>query len=238
MAAILFRDRAEAGCILADRLRNVLRGQDVLVLALPRGGVPVGFEIARTLDTDLDVFVVRNLGVPGHEELAMGAIASGGMRVLNRSLIEQLRIPEVAIEDATDRENLEVCRREGLYRQGRLRARVANRTVVLVDDGLATGATMLAAVYTLAMQDPEKIVVGVPVAGPQTCERFQKYVDHMQCIATPRAFQAVGTWYGNFPQITDEEVGDLLGRAARMQNLQGLKPGTFGRARGTTEVVP
>jgi len=218
MPAVLFRDRAEAGCILADRLRKVVKGQDVLVLALPRGGVPVGLEVARVLNSDLDVFVVRKLGVPGHEELAMGAVASGGIRVLNRSLIEQLRIPEAAIDEATDRENLEVHRREGVYRQGRPRAPVAGRTVVLVDDGLATGATMLAAVRTLSMQDPEKIVAGVPVAAPETCERFQKYVDHMLCIATPKAFQAVGIWYGSFPQITDEEVGDLLGRAARRQD--------------------
>jgi putative phosphoribosyl transferase len=218
MPAVLFRDRAEAGCILADRLRKIVRDQDVLVLALPRGGVPVGFEIARALDCDLDVCLVRKLGVPGHEEIAMGAIASGGIRVLNRSLIEHLRISEAAIEEATERENREVYRRESLYRKGLPRIRVADRTVVLVDDGLATGATMLAAVRVLAMQDPEKIVVGIPVAAPETCERFQKYVDHMLCLATPKTFQAVGSWYGDFSQVADEEVRDLLERASRMRN--------------------
>jgi len=213
----LFRDRAEGGRVLAQRLRRIVDGQSVLVLALPRGGVPVGFEIARAFHADLDIFLVRKLGVPGREELAMGAIASGGVRVLNHSLIEQLGIPAAAIDRVTERERREIARRESLYREGRPPLPIAKRTVILVDDGLATGATMLAAARAVRTQDPEKIVVAVPVASPEACNEFREQVDEVVCAETPENFQAVGVWYKDFSQTTDDEVRELLERAARMQ---------------------
>jgi putative phosphoribosyl transferase len=211
----LFRDRREAGRILADRLKRILPDKDILVLALPRGGVPVGFEVAQALHGDLDVFLVRKLGVPGHEELAMGAIASGGVRVVNYPLIQQLGIPPAAIERVTQREQREIERREALYREGRPPISPANRTVVLVDDGLATGATMLAAVRAVRAQKPRKLVVAVPVASREACEEFREYGDEIVCAATPEPFQAVGVWYEDFTQVTDDEVRELLERAAR-----------------------
>lgn len=212
----LFHDRAEAGRVLAERLKRAIGHGSLLVLALPRGGVPVGFEIAQAFHADLDVFLVRKLGVPGHEELAMGAIASGGVRVLNHSLIGQLRIPAAAIDRVTEREQKEIARREALYREGRPPLPVENRTVVLVDDGLATGATMLAATHAVRAQGPERIIVAVPVASPEACDEFRAHVDQVICAETPENFQAVGVWYENFFQTTDEEVRELLERAARM----------------------
>jgi putative phosphoribosyl transferase len=212
----LFRDRAEAGRVLAERLRRAIGTQHVLVLALPRGGVPVGFEIAQALHSDLDVFLVRKLGVPGREELAMGAIASGGVRVLNHALIEQLRIPAAAIDRVTEQEQKEITRREAFYREGRPPLPVAKRTVVLVDDGLATGATMLAASRAVAAQRPEKTIVAAPVASREACEEFREHVDQVICVETPEPFQAVGLWYEDFSQTSDEEVRDLLERAGRI----------------------
>jgi putative phosphoribosyl transferase len=211
----LFHDRAEAGRALAQRLKPIVRDQNVLVLALPRGGVPVGFEVAQILHADLDVFIVRKLGVPGHEELAMGAIASGGIRVLNYAVIEQLGIPKTVIDRVKQHELQEIRRRENLYREGRPPLSPAGRTVVLVDDGLATGATMLAAVRAVRTQNTEQIIVGVPVASREACDEIGKNADAIVCVATPEPFHAVGVWYEDFSQTSDDEVGELLERAAR-----------------------
>jgi len=210
----LFRDRFEAGRVLGQRLGISFNNRNVLVLALPRGGVPVGFEVAQTLHADLDIFLVRKLGVPGHEELAMGAIASGEIRVLNDSLIEELGIPAALIERVTRRERAEIERRERLYREGRPALPIAHRNVILVDDGLATGATMLAAARAVRAQQPQRIVVAVPVASPAACAEFREHVDEVVCAQTPEPFQAVGIWYDDFSQTTDGEVRELLERAA------------------------
>ncbi|MBV8847386.1 MAG: phosphoribosyltransferase [Bryobacterales bacterium] len=211
----LFRDRAGAGRVLGGILKPVIPGGDLIVLALPRGGVPVGFEVAEALHADLDVFLVRKLGVPGQEELAMGALASGGVRVLNEKLIEHLGIPDSVIDQIAAREQREIERREHLYRDGRSPQPVQGRTVILVDDGLATGATMLAAAIAVRESRPKQIVVAVPVASRETCDDFRKRVDRVVCAATPEPFSAVGEWYEHFTQTTDEEVQQLLARAAR-----------------------
>jgi putative phosphoribosyl transferase len=210
----LFHARAEAGRALAQRLIPIVRDQSALVLALPRGGVPVGFEAAQILHADLDVFIVRKLGVPGHEELAMGAIASGGIRVLNYAVIEQLGIRETVIDRVTQHELQEIRRRETLYREGRPPLSATGRTAVLVDDGLATGATMLAAIRAVRTQHPARIIVGVPVASREACDEIGKSADAIICVATPAPFQAVGVWYEDFSQTSDEEVQELLERAA------------------------
>ncbi|WP_223641777.1 phosphoribosyltransferase [Corallococcus sp. EGB] len=211
----LFRDRFDAGRALGQRLHVRLGGRgDLLVLALPRGGVPVGFEVARALGAPLDVFVVRKLGTPGHEELAMGAIATGGVRVLNESVVRGLGIPGSAITAVAEREARELVRREKLFRDGRPPARVEGRTAILVDDGLATGSTMRAALRALRQQGPASIVVAVPVAAPETCESFQEEADAVLCVHTPTPFYAVGQWYEDFTQTTDDEVRELLARAA------------------------
>lgn len=214
MLATRFRDRRDAGRHLAERLAAYADRDDVLVLALPRGGVPVAFEVARALRAPLDVFVVRKLGVPGHEELAMGAVASGGVRVLNEDLVRQLEIPAAVIEAVAAREEAELARRERLYRAGRSFPAVQGRTVILVDDGLATGATMRAAVVALRAQRPARIVVAVPVASAETCEELGRSVDDILCAVTPEPFHAVGFWYENFDQTSDEEVRELLRQAS------------------------
>jgi putative phosphoribosyl transferase len=211
----LFHDRFEAGRILAERLKPLIRDPDPIVLALPRGGVPVGFEVAQILHADLDVFLVRKLGVPGHEELAMGAIASGGIRVLNYVLIEQLEIPMTIVDQVTARERREIERREQLYRQGRPPLPIEGRTAILVDDGLATGATMLAAAQAVRAKKPKRIIVAVPVASRQACQEFQQEVEETVCAMTPEPFYAVGVWYEDFSQTSDAEVIELLKRAAR-----------------------
>ena len=213
----LFRDRREAGRLLAERLAAYANRPDVLVLALPRGGVPVAYEVARALGAPMDVFVVRKLGVPGYEELAMGAVATGGVRVLNDQLVERLGIPEQMIDAVAARELQELARRERLYRGGRPPPDVRGRTVVLVDDGLATGATMHAAIEALRQQNPARIVVAVPTASPETCEEMKTRADDVICAVTPEPFQAVGRWYRDFSQTTDEEVRDLLARASTPQ---------------------
>jgi predicted phosphoribosyltransferase len=205
-----FRNRTDAGRQLAEKLAAYTDRPDVLVLALPRGGVPVGHEVARALGAPLDVFLVRKLGVPGYEELAMGAVATGGVRVLNDGIVRGLGISEREIDAAVAREMEELARRERLYRGDRPPPDVAGRTVILVDDGLATGATMRAAVAGLRQQQPARIVVAVPTASPDTCEALKAEADEMICAITPEPFLAVGHWYEDFTQTTDDEVQDLL----------------------------
>jgi putative phosphoribosyl transferase len=214
MAPRVFRDRTDAGRVLAEQLAAYADRPDVIVLALPRGGVPVGYEVAQALHAPLDVFLVRKLGVPGHEELAMGAVATGGVRVLNEQVVRALRIPDQVIDAVARWELEELARRERLYRGDRPPPDVRGRTAILIDDGLATGATMLAAVRALRQQHPERIVVAVPIASRDTCELLRDEVDDVICAATPDPFYAVGLWYENFEQLTDEEVRELLARAA------------------------
>jgi predicted phosphoribosyltransferase len=216
---MLFRDRAEAGRRLAEELARYRDRPDVLVLALPRGGVPVAFEVARALQAPLDVFVVRKLGVPGHEELAMGAIASGGVRVLNQDVVRGLGIPDEVIDRVAAAEQRELERREQLYRGERPPADSSGKTVILIDDGLATGSTMRAAVAALRRLGPARIVVAVPIAAAHTCAEFREDVDQIVCSVTPEPFYAVGLWYQDFSQTTDEEVRDLLERAAAREGF-------------------
>jgi putative phosphoribosyl transferase len=210
-----FRDRLEAGQVLAAKVAAVVPPSNALVLALPRGGVPVGFEVARTLHSEFDIFLVRKLGVPGREELAFGAIASGGVRVLNSDLILYLHLPDDLIDRVAHREAAELERREHLYRGNRPPAEVRDRTVVLVDDGLATGASMLAASRAVGARKPARIIVAVPVAARQTCDELAAEVDQVICAATPEPFVAVGIWYEDFSQTTDDEVRALVAQAAR-----------------------
>jgi putative phosphoribosyl transferase len=210
-----YRDRADAGRELAAELVAYAGRPDVLVLGLPRGGVPVAFEVAVALNVPLDVFVVRKLGVPGHEELAMGAIASGGVRVLNEGVIGALHVSDADIEHVTQQELQELHRRELRYRGNRPFPSVAGRTVILVDDGLATGSTMRAAVHALRLEDPAAVVVAVPIAAAETCDEFRPEVEEIVCAVTPEPFYAVGLWYADFSQTTDEEVHELLDEAGR-----------------------
>jgi predicted phosphoribosyltransferase len=201
-----FRDRTHAGQVLAERLRGYAGRDDVVVLGLPRGGVPVAYEIAKALDAALDVFLVRKLGVPGHEETALGAIATGGIRVLNTQLIESLGLPPEWIEAIDAKERQELHRRERLYRGDRPPPDIAGRTVILVDDGLATGSTMLAALHAVRADDPARVVVAVPVAAPEVCEALRGLADEVVCALTPQPLAAVGMWYDDFSQTTDDEV--------------------------------
>lgn len=210
---MLFRDRTEAGQILASRLVPYANRPDVLVLALPRGGVPVAFEVARLLHAPLDVFLVRKLGVPGREELAMGALASGGVRVLNDEVVNGLSISPELIDAVTAEEARELARREQTYRCDRPAPDVRGRTVILIDDGLATGSTMRAAIAALRRQEPARIVVAVPVGAADTCGEFRNEADEVVCARTPEPFHAVGLWYDDFSQTTDEEVHNLLRRS-------------------------
>lgn len=212
-----FHDRHDAGRVLAARLFAYAHRPDVIVLALPRGGVPVAYEVARALGAPLDVFVVRKLGVPGHEELAMGAVATGGVRVLNESVVNTLGIPDDVIDAVAVREERELARRERLYRDARPPPDVRGKTAILVDDGLATGATMHAAIRALRQQHPARIVVAVPVAAPETCEALRAEVDEVICALTPEPFLAVGFWYEDFAQTADDEVRDLLARQQQPQ---------------------
>ncbi len=212
---MLFRDRTEAGQVLAGRLSGYANRPDVLVLALPRGGVPVAYEVAQVLHAPLDVFLVRKLGVPGREELAMGAIASGGVRVLNEDVVRALGISPEVIKSVAAGELHELTRRERLYRGDRPLPDVTGRTIILVDDGLATGSTMRAAVAALRRRNPKRIIVAVPVGSAETCNEFQGEADEVVCARTPEPFYAVGQWYEDFTQTTDEEVHDMLHRAIR-----------------------
>jgi putative phosphoribosyl transferase len=213
MPDIRFRDRRHAGQVLASKLVHYMNLPDVVVLALPRGGVPVGFEVARSLGAPLDVFVVRKLGFPGQEEYAMGAIASGGVRVLNAEAA-LMGVSDAVIDSVAAREQAELERREKLYRGERPACELARRIVILVDDGLATGATMRAATIAVRNREPLRIVVAVPVGAPDTCERFRAEVEEVVCVSAPESFRAVGLWYEDFGQTTDEEVRALLDRAA------------------------
>lgn len=210
-----FRDRTEAGRRLAEDLEDYAGRDDVLVLGLPRGGVPVAFEVARKLDAPLDVFLVRKLGVPSQQELAMGAIASGGVRILNEGVSAQLGITEDVIARVAAEEQEELGRRERAFRGDRREPDLGGRTVLLVDDGLATGSTMSAAVTAVRAGSPAQLVVAVPVAARETCDAFRDSVDAIICSITPEPFRAVGAWYEQFPQTTDEEVRNLLARADR-----------------------
>jgi putative phosphoribosyl transferase len=205
-----FRDRAGAGRQLATLLTAYANRADVVVLALPRGGVPVAFEIARSLHAPLDVFLVRKLGVPGHAELAMGAIATGGVRVLSHDLIDHLTITPEEVEQVTARERIELDRRDRMYRGTRPPVPLINRTVILVDDGLATGATMEAAILAVRQLQPARVVVAAPVGAAETCQRLRIIADEVVCASTPDFFQAVGLWYERFDQTSDEEVIELL----------------------------
>jgi putative phosphoribosyl transferase len=218
MVRTVFRDRVEAGDVLATRLGHYARravappagAAGVLVLALPRGGVPVGARVARALGVPLDVFVVRKLGVPGHEELAMGAIASGGVQVRNEEVVDKLRIDDATIRRVAEAETLELARREQRYRGQRPPPDLTGRVAILVDDGLATGSTMRAAVAAARAAGPARVVVAVPTAPASTCEQLRREADEVVCATTPRPFRAVGYSYRSFPQTTDEEVRELL----------------------------
>src|ERR1700682_2319374 len=208
-----FRDRNEAGRLLAEKLRMLASYPNVIVLALPRGGVPVGYEVAHALGAPLDIFLVRKLGVPGYEELAMGAVASGGVRVLNDDLVRSLRIPEYVIDAVTAWEQQELARRERVYRGDRPEPDISECSVILVDDGLATGSTMLAAIQALRQQQPARIVMAVPTAPPDTCQEMRAQADDVVCAITPEPCDSVGLCYEDFSQTTDEEVRELLARS-------------------------
>jgi predicted phosphoribosyltransferase len=210
-----FLDRYEAGRRLAAALKKFADEPDLLILALPRGGVPVAYEVARALHAPLDVFLVRKLAFPGHPELAMGAIATGGVRILDQFLIQTYGVSPRDIERVTASEQRELERREHLYRDDRPPPDVKGRTVILIDDGLATGSTMRAAVEALRQEGARKIIVAVPVAPPETCESFKSEVDEIICAMTPEPFRAVGIWYADFSETSDDEVRDLLARAER-----------------------
>jgi putative phosphoribosyl transferase len=218
-----FTDRREAGRELAGRLKAYSGRPDVVVLALPRGGVPVAFEIAEALDAPLDIFVVRKLGMPGHPEYAIGAIASGGVRVLSDEVIGWHGIPADAVEAVAARELAELERREREYREGRALTDLRDRTLILVDDGLATGSTMRAAVQAVRAYGPAKVIVAVPVGAPSTCAEFTDIADEVVCARTPDPFAAVGLWYRDFSQTTDGEVRTLLGEHAQHARIGGRR---------------
>jgi len=207
-----FRNRHDAGKFLAGKLKHLANDPDVIVLGLPRGGMPVAYEIARKLNAPLDIFIVRKLGVPIYEELAMGAIASGGVRVLNEEVVRKLGITPRMIDAVASEQECELERREHEYRGDREPLDVTGRTVILADDGLATGASMRAAVQALRKRNPARIIVAVPVGAAETCEQFEKEVDEVVCGRRPEHFGAVGEWYQDFTQTTDEEVSELLDR--------------------------
>lgn len=211
--AARYQDRAEAGRRLAARLTQFAGRADVIVLALPRGGVPVGYEVAASLDVPLDVFVVRKLGVPWQPEVAMGAVASGSIRIIDRDAVEAYGVREDEVARVTATAQVELARRELQYRGDRPLADLTDRTILLVDDGLATGATMRAAVEAVRGKAPARIVVAVPVAAPETCETMSGLADELICAVTPEPFYAVGFWYGDFAETTDEQVRALLARA-------------------------
>lgn len=210
-----FKNRTEAGRLLAQQLTAYANRSDVLVLGLPRGGVPVAFEVAEALNAPLDVCIVRKLGVPGHQELAMGAIAPGGIRVLNQDVVNWFGIKHKTIEEVAAIEEQELERRDRAYRGDRYPPNLEGRTVILVDDGIATGSTIRAAIAILRQQQPERIVVAVPVAPAAACRQLEEEVEEIVCLMMPEPFHAIGLWYDNFDQTTDNQVRDLLERADR-----------------------
>lgn len=216
---MVFADRQQAGRSLAGRLQAFRQRPDVLVLALPRGGVPVGYEIARALHVTLDVFLVRKLGVPDQPELAMGAIASGGVRLVNKEVVAAAGISAEDFESVLGVEQGELRRREELYRDGRPEPVLRGRTVILVDDGLATGSSMLAAISALRRREVGSLTIAVPVAPPDTVAKLQTLVDRLVCLETPEPFGSVGRWYADFSQTTDEEVRELLNKATRARTV-------------------
>jgi len=215
---VYFRDRTEAGQVLARCLQQYKNQPDVLILGLPRGGVPVAYEVARELNAPLDVFVVRKLGVPGHEELGMGAIATGGVRILQEGIVRDLGISPETIEAVSAREQAELERRERLYRGDRPAPTIKGRTVVIVDDGLEKGSTMKAAIQAVRQQDSRQVIVAVPTAPSETCEQLKESADHVVCALTPEPFFSVGGSYADFTQITDGEVRDLIASAANISS--------------------
>ena len=217
----LFRDRVQAGQLLGEAVSKYANRHDVLVLGLPRGGIPVAFEVAKALNAPLDVFIVRKLGVRGYPELAMGAIATGGVRVLNEEVVKSLRIPDQDIEAVAEEEGRELKRRELAYRGHGASPEIRDRTVILIDDGVATGSTMRAAVHALRKQSPARLVVAVPTAAPSTYHHLSREVDEMVALMTPEDFHAVGQWYEDFSQTTDAEVSHLLEQAHHESNSQG-----------------
>jgi predicted phosphoribosyltransferase len=221
---IRFADRHDAGRVLAERVRVYAGRDDVLVLGLPRGGVPVAYEVARSLGAALDVFVVRKLGVPQQPELAMGAIASGGVRILNEDVVRWYRIPQDIIEAVARDEERELARRERAYRNGRPAVPIEGKVVVLVDDGLATGSTMRAAIAAVRRLKPSRVIVAVPVGARETCQDLGAFADDVVCAQIPAAFSAVGLWYADFAQTTDDEVTALLQHADRIGAAQGSRP--------------
>ena len=211
----VFADRREAGVELASKVRHLANRNDVVVLALPRGGVPVAYEVAEALNAPLDIFLVRKLGLPGYPELAMGAIASGGVQVRNPEVVRFYRVSPAAIDTVARAERRELERREREYRRGRSMTDLRGKTVILVDDGLATGSTMRAAVEAVRQHQPARVVVAVPVGAPSTCAEFADMTDETVCARTPQQFSAVGLWYRDFSQTTDDEVRSLLDAHAR-----------------------
>jgi putative phosphoribosyl transferase len=211
---MMFRDRSDAGRILASRLTHYNGRKDVVVLALPRGGIPVAYEIGKELGVPVDVFVVRKLGVPRQEELAMGAIASGDVRIINYDVVNQLGIDPGTIDRVTDQERQELRRREQLYRGDRRPPALAGKSIILVDDGIATGSTMRAAIAAVRQSTPTRLIVAVPVAAASTYREISAEVDEIICPETPEAFFAISQWYDRFQQTTDDEVRDLLSRTA------------------------
>ena len=211
----MFRDRRDAGRKLAEKLSRYANRSDVIILALPRGGVPVAYEVALALNAPLDIFTVRKLGVPGHEELAMGAIATGGARVINQDIVRMFNIPQSLVEAVAKQELKELERREREYRGDHTLREIHGHTAILIDDGLATGASMYAAIMSLRARDPAAIVMAVPTGAPETCEAFRQEVDDVICATTPEPFYGVSRWYDNFSQTSDEEVQTLLEDAAR-----------------------
>jgi len=218
----LFRDREQAGQLLADALNKYANRNDVIVLGLPRGGVPVAFEVAHQLNAPLDVFVVRKLGVPGHRELALGAIATGGVRVLNDEVIEELGLSQLTIDAIAAEEQKELARRELAYRGPHTSPTIRRKTVILVDDGIATGSTMRAAVRAVQLQQPARVVVAVPTAAPSAYAQLKREADEIIALMTPEDFYAVGKWYENFFQVTDEEVTYLLATAGHGPELRSV----------------
>jgi len=216
-----FRDRQDAGIILARYLNNYANQSNVIVLALPRGGVPVGYEIALALSVPLDIFIVRKLGIPGHEEVAMGAIASGDTVIFNETLINSLHLNQSSIDSILQSEQQELMRRERLYRGNRAFPALSGKTVILVDDGMATGASMQAAVAALRKHEPASIIIAIPVAAPQTCEEIAKLVDRIVCPMKPINFYAVGLWYESFSQVSDDEVIALLEKSNSTRKMPG-----------------